>query len=283
MLQSEHEYRHCISMNSRDDYAYQSLAQLFLDWAKKVKSEDESSDYITKSEETISLGLRFVREREALWVVSSEIEKWLGNQPSRIEKLKKAISESTTSVIPRYLLGRAYRNQGSPEKTMEVLEPVIKKRFDEFRSSVEYVRAMLALGQPYSKCVAVLSQSRLDGVTDPSYVALLGGLLFMDGKTDDAVKVFEESTKQGFTYDEKVRIHFRPRDPADQSAALRLSGRVVTVKPTYIFIQTDRFPNFISTTTKADKTILQRDMHVTFQPMFNAKGAYADNVRLAEV
>jgi hypothetical protein len=98
-------------------------------------------------------------------VVSSEIERWLGNQPSRIAKLKKAVSESSTSVIPRYLLGRAYRNEGSPEKALEVLEPVIRKRFDEFRSFVEYVRAMLALGQSYSKCIAVLSQSRLDGVT----------------------------------------------------------------------------------------------------------------------
>jgi pentatricopeptide repeat protein len=113
-------------------------------------------------------------------------------------------------------------------------------------------------------------------------VALLGGLLFMDGKTDDALKVFEESIKQGFSFDEKIRIHFRPRDPGDPSAALRLSGRVVTVKPTYIFIETEGFPNFISTTTKVDKTILQRGMHVTFQPMFNAKGPFADKIRLAD-
>jgi hypothetical protein len=104
----------------------------------------------------------------------------------------------------------------------------------------------------------------------------------MEGQTDEASKVFEESTKQGFTYDEKIRVQFRPRDPADRNVALRLSGRVATVKPTYIFIQTDRYPNFISGTTKTEKTILQRGMRVTFQPVFNAKGGYADNVRLAD-
>lgn len=284
MLQSEHEFRRCILMNAKDDFSYQSLASLYLEWAKKAKSEDESSEYITKCEQAISDGLRSCKYREALWVVSSEVRKWLGNQPSRIEKLRHAVSESTAeSVIPRYLLGRAYRQQGFPEKAMAVLDPVVKSKFDEFRSFVEYVKSMLLLGEPYSKCAAVLSQCRLDGVTDPAYVGLLGGLLFMDGKPDEAAKIFSESLRQGFSYDEKLRIQFRPRDPVDQKAPLRLSGRVTTVKPAYVFVQTDKYPDFISTTTKIGKTILQRDMRVTFQPVFNAKGPYADNVRLATV
>jgi tetratricopeptide (TPR) repeat protein len=280
LLQSEHEFRHCISKESKDDYSYQSLAMLYLDWAKRVDSEDESADYITKCEQTISEGLRSVRERDSLWVVSSEVKNWLGNQPSRIEKLKKAVSENISSVIPRYLLGRAYRQQGSPEKAMAVLEPVIKTRFDEFRSFVEYVKALLALNEPYSKCIAILSQARLDGVTDPTYVGLLGGLLFMEGQTEDANKIFAESQKQGFSYDEKVRVQFLPRDPSDRTVPLRLLGKVTTVKPTYVFLQTDKYPDFISGTTKVGSTILQRGMEVTFQPVFNAKGAYAENVRL---
>jgi hypothetical protein len=282
MLQSEHEFRHCLQMNAKDDFSYQSLAALYLDWAKRAKSEQESSEYITKCEQVISDGLRSVKDREALWVVSSEVRKWLGNQPSRIEKLKNAVSESSTAnVIPRYLLGRAYRQQGSPKKALAVLEPVIKSRFDEFRSFVEYVKSMLLLGEPYSKCIAVLSQCRLDGVTDPAYVGLLGGLLFMDGKVDEANKVFSECIRQGFSYDEKIRIQFRPRDPIDRTAPLRLSGRVTNVKPSYVFVQTDKYPDFISANTKIDKTILQRDTGVTFQPVFNAKGPYAENLRLA--
>jgi tetratricopeptide (TPR) repeat protein len=282
MLQSEHEFRHCISLNARDDYGYQGLAQLYLNWAKKVKGEDESSDYITKCEETVSEGLRLVRDREALWIVSADVQKWIGNRPLRIQRLKNAVSENTKSAIPRYLLARIYRKEGSPEKAIELLDPVIRTRFDEFRSFVEYVKSMLLAGQPYSKCAAVLSQARLDGVTYPAYIALLGGLLFMDGKTDEASKLFEESIRQGFTYSEKLRIQFRPRDPANRAAPLRLSGKVTTVKPAYIFIQSDRFSDFISGTTRADKTILQRGMAVTFQPVFNAKGPYADNVHLAK-
>jgi tetratricopeptide (TPR) repeat protein len=284
MLQSEHEFRRCILMNAKDDFSYQSLASLYLGWAKKVKSEDESAEYITKCEQIISEGLRSVRDREALWVVSADVRKWLGNEPSRIERLKNAVSESSaSSVIARYLLARAYRQQGFPEKAMAVLDPVVKSRFDEFRSFVEYVKSMLLLGESYSKCVAVLSMCRLDGVTDPAYVGLLGGLLFMDGNTDEASKVFSESIRQGFSYDEKVRVQFRPNDPAERKAPLRLSGTIITVKPTYVFVQTDKYPNFISATTKLGKTILQRDIKVTFQPVFSAKGPYADNLRLALV
>jgi hypothetical protein len=67
LFQSEREFRHCIEASARDHYGHSGLAQLYLDWAKKVRSEDESSDYLTKSEETISEGLRTVRERESLW------------------------------------------------------------------------------------------------------------------------------------------------------------------------------------------------------------------------
>jgi tetratricopeptide (TPR) repeat protein len=281
MLQSEQEFKRCVLMNAKDDFSYQSLALLYLGWAKKVKSEDESSEYVTRCEQVISDGLRLVRDREALWIVSSDVRKWLGNEPSRIEKLKHAVSESSaTSVIARYLLARAYRQQGSPEKAMAVLEPVVKSRFEEFRSFVEYVKSMLLLGEPYSKCIAVLSQCRLDGVTDPAYVGLLGGLLFMDGKTDEAGKVFAESIREGFSYDEKTRVQFRPNDPADPNARLRLSGSVKTVKPTYVFVQTDKYPDFISGTTKIGATLLQRESRVTFQPVFNAKGPYADHLRL---
>jgi tetratricopeptide (TPR) repeat protein len=282
MLQSETEFRLCVTMQARDHYGYQGLASLYLNWAKRVKSEDESADYLTKCEATIGEGLRNAREREVLWVLSAEVQKWLGNEPSRIEKLKKAVSESSASVVPSYLLGRAYRFQGKPEKTIEVLEPVIRSRFEEFRSYLEYVRAMIQLGEPYSKCAAVLSQCRLEGFSDPGYIGLLGGLLFMDGKFGEASKVFEESARQGFSFDERIAIQFAPRDPTDRSFPLRLAGRISTVRPNFVFIQTDKYPDFISRITRVDGVNLQKGMRVTFQPLFNAKGSYADHLRLEE-
>jgi hypothetical protein len=281
MLQSEREFRLCLSMNERDDYGYQGLSSLFLNWAKRMKGSDEESEFVTKAEEVISEGLRRVKDRDSLWVVSSEVQKWLKNEPSRISKLRTAVAESKVSIIPRYLLGRAYREDGQPEKALEVLDPIIRTNFNEFRSFVEYVRSMLDLRQSYSKCIAILSQAQMDGITDPAYVGLLGGLLFMEGKTGDATKVFDESAKQGFSSDEKHRIQFRPRDTEDPTQRLRLAGRVVKVKPGYVFIQNEKYPDFISTTTRVGSIILQRETKVTFEATFSAKGPYADNVKLA--
>ena len=279
MLQSEHEFKLCIETRPKDHYGYHGLAQLYLEWAKRVQSDDESSDYLTKCEDTISEGLRMVRERESLWVVSAEVQKFLGNSPGRIEKLKKAVAETKTGAVARYLLARVYRQQGHAKECMSVLEPVIKTKFNEFRAFVEYVRAMLLTGETYSKCAAVLSQAQLDGVTDPAFVGLLGGLLFMDHKIAEANKVFNESIKQGFTFEEKIKTQFRPHDG---NSPLQISGRVASVKAGYIFIQNDSYPDFIATTTRIGSTVLQKGMPVTFEPTFCARGPFADRVRLKD-
>lgn len=281
MYQSEHEFQRCIAMKSDDHYGYNGLAQLYLDWAKKVKSDEESSNYLTKCEETISEGLRQVRERESLWVVSANVQEFLGNSPGRIEKLKKAVGESSVSTIPRYLLGREYRAQGEPEKCIQILEPVIKTKFSEVRSFVEYVRAMIDKGEPYSKCAAVLSQAQLDGVRDPAFVGLLGGLLYLDSKFSEARDIFGESTKQGFTFDEKIKTQFRPFDRSSK-ARLQLTGRVVNVRPGYLFIQTGGYPDIMSRTTRIGKTTLQRDTLVRFELAFCARGAFAEHLQLRE-
>jgi SIR2-like domain len=281
MLQSEHEFERCIETNPKDHYGHSGLAQLYLQWAEKVQSEDESSDYLTKCEAAISEALRVVRDRESLWVISADVQEFLGNNPGRIEKLKKAVAESSTSVVPRYLLGRAYRKQGQAERCMEVLAPVIKTNFREFRSFIEYVRAMLELGESYSKCAAVLYQSQLDGITDPIFVGLLGGLLFMDEKFSEAQKVFNESIRQGFTFDQRTKLQFRPVDPVSK-ARLQLAGRVVAVKPGFIFVQNERYPQFFAPTTRIGKTVLQTGMRIQFEPAFSARGPVADHVQLDE-
>ena len=281
MYQSEREFQRCIEKKSDDHYGYSGLAQLYLDWAKKVQSEEESSNYLTKCEETISEGLRMVRERESLWVVSADVQQFLGNNPGRIEKLKKAVAESSVNTIPRYLLGREYRNQGKPEKCMEILEPVIRTKFSEVRSFVEYVRAMVDVGAPYSKCAAVLSQAQLEGVTDPAFVGLLGGLLYMDGKFGEAREIFAESSKQGFTFEEKTKTQFRPTN-RPLKERLQLVGRVVTVRPGFLFIQTSKYPDIMSRTTRIGKMTLQADTPVRFELKFCARGAFAEHVELDE-
>jgi hypothetical protein len=80
-------------------------------------------------------------------------------------------------------------------------------------------------------------------VTDPAFVGLLGGLFFMDHKFAEAQKMFNESIRQGFTFEEKTKVQFRPRDPAAKEA-LHLFGRVTSVKPGFVFIQNESYSDF---------------------------------------
>jgi tetratricopeptide (TPR) repeat protein/cold shock CspA family protein len=282
MAQSEREFQYCMAARETDSYGHSGLATLYFDWSRRPKiSDEEATEYLEKAEGVISDGLKVVSERTSLLIISADINKELGNQPGRLAKLREAVKSDTASVIGRYLLARAYRQQKQPKQTMEVLEPTIKTHFEAVRSYIEYTRAMLETGESFLKCAATLSQCRLDGETDPVFVGLYGGLLYMNRRYDDVVKLWERAKEQNFTYDERIKRQFDPRDPADQTKKLRFPGMILNTKPGFVIIQPDDGPTIISKTTAVGKTILQNRQRVTFLLSFSAKGPLAEGLHLA--
>ncbi len=275
LAQAEHAFRQGLSVYDRDEYCYQGLASLYLDWAKRVP-EPESTEYVAKCEEVISEGLRVVRVRDGLRIVSSEVEKWLGNFPERLAALKQAVTDSPGSIIARYLLGRALRANGEPKKAMEVLDATIKNHPTEFRSCIEYALASLDCGASYSDAIAVLEIGNLYGLSDPRYLAILGGMYFMDRRFAKAEETFSCVRKRSFLSTEIGAINFRPRDPADKSKLLRIQGKVVAVRAGYAFIENSQYPRFMCPGSKYGGLIVTQGMTVTFEPAFSAKGAMAD-------
>ena len=263
-------------MNPRDEYGYQSLASLYLDWAKKKAStEAEATEYIAKAEEVVNNGMKKAREREGLWIVSSEIEKWLGDTPSRFSALEKAVKENPAGTVGRYLLGRAYRINGQPAKTLDVLDPVIKGHQEEFRSFIEYVLALLDLARPLPEAIAVLRISTTYGLADPRFIATFGGLLFLNGEFDEANKVFQESVKREFSATELHTVHFKPISPGTQNPYV-LEGRVLVVKPGYSLIEVQGYPNLLCHSSKYGGIQFKRDLQLRFQVEFSANGAMAN-------
>jgi tetratricopeptide (TPR) repeat protein len=245
----------------------------------RVKEVAESTEYVAKAEGVIGEGLRLVQVRDGLWIVSSNIQAWIGNEPSRLHALEQAVKSTPGSIIARYLLGRAYRNAGSPEKAVAVLEPLIRDHPDEFRACVEYARALMSLGQPYGNAIAVLRLSTTYGLTDPRFIAILGGMLFMNGDFTEAEKVFQESVKQEFPPAEANRIQFRPRDPSDPQFPLRLKGEVVRVKHNQALIQASDYPAIPCPGSKWGGLRMRVGMDIRFEPAFSARGPLADKPR----
>ena len=145
---------------------------------------------------------------------------------------------------------------------------------------MEYTRAMLETCEPIKKAAATLSQCRLDGETDSSFIGLYGGLIYLDGKYDEAMKLWNEAKELNFSDEERTRRQFVAYDPLDRSKKLRFSGSVVHPKPTFVLIQPDEGPVIISRMTVVENTILQRGLKVDFELSFSAKGPLAENLRL---
>jgi tetratricopeptide (TPR) repeat protein len=280
LAQSEDEFRFCIRANSRDEYGYQGLATLYADWAESAEDAAEATDYLAKAEGVINDGLRQVRVRDGLWIVSARIQGVLGRGPEYMKALVKAASEATSSVIAKYLLGRAYRRAGDPARAIAVLKLVIEAHTDEFRACVECARAMEALGEPYSKCIALLKLSTLYGLSDPRFIATLGGMYFLNGDFSDAETVFNETSKREFPASEAQRVLYRPRDRTDLNAPLRMTGKVATVKAGYAFIDVPGYPSFFCPGSKFGAVIMRTGLQVQFEPAFAPKGQVADRITL---
>lgn len=262
-------------MNARDEYGYQGLAALYLGWAKRAKSEPESVEYTSKAEETVNEGLKKVKVREGLWIVSSEIEKWLGDIPSRRKALEKAVQDTPGSTIARYLLGRLYRVSGEFPLALSTLEPVIKTHQDEFRAFIEYALALLDTGRPLREAIAIMRISTTLGLSDPRFISTFGGMLFLNGEFEEATKVFQESAKREFPAEELHTVHYRPKNPTTNGSYV-FEGQVVVVRPRYSLIEVEGYPRFLCHASKYRGKQLTAGIGVRFTVEFSARGAMAD-------
>lgn len=277
LAQAESSFRQALSMNRRDEYSFQGLAQLYLGWAQRASTLEEATAYIAKAEDTINEGLRSVRVRDALWIESANIQRYLGDNPSRLKALEKAVNDTPTSIVAGYLLGRAYRKEGRFADALKVLDPIIKDHPTEFRSFVEYSLCLLHEKKSYAEAIAILDQSTLYGYSDPRFIATLGGMLFMNKSFSKAENVFLKSADQNFTSAELNTIQFRPINFSCDSMPLSLEGKVVRVKIGFSFIESAGYPDFLCPGSKYKGVILQEGLKITFEPAFCAKGPIADH------
>jgi tetratricopeptide (TPR) repeat protein len=278
VIQGEGVFSQGISMAGKDHYCYQGLAELYLGWAKRCDSGAEAAEYIAKAEEVISRGLREVRVRDALWIESANVQRFLGNNPGYLGALEKAVLASPGSIVARYLLGRAYRKEGRMKEAADVLKPVIVNYPEEYRSHVEYAVVLYHMGKSYGECIAVLRQSTLYGYSDPRFIATLGGMLFMDSAFSEAEKVFDESNKRNFTVTELNTIQFRPIDRKNLNQPYKVRGRVQKVRAGYAWIESEGFPKpFLCPGSKFRGLLMQKGLRLIFEITFNARGSIADN------
>lgn len=269
LTQSEAAFEGALRQNPRDEYSYQSLAELYLEWANKAKQEGEAVDYLNRAQAVVFRGLQVVRQRDGLYLVASKIQAVLGDAPARLDALKQAVIVAPTSAVARFMLGSVLRRTGVLDAAEKVLLEGLTMYPDDPHLALELAHAYNDAGREYKQSIAVLYLARMKGARDPRFVATYGGMLVMDAQLDEAADVWKRATDQTFTFSDGNRIGFRP---TLEGTPVKLTGRVANVRSGYAFIASPGMPNFFCPAARLSSFRPREGDVVDFEPAFAARG-----------
>ena len=161
-----------LNLSPKDEYSHQGLAELYLRWAKARASQDpaESAAYITKCEEIIRKGLAVARDKEALYIVSGDLVKFLGDSPGHIAALRQAVADAPDSLISKYLLGMALRRQGELKDAFKVLQEGLLTKPDDHCLARAAALVARDLKEPYDAALALLNLASVSGAGDAEFL-----------------------------------------------------------------------------------------------------------------
>jgi tetratricopeptide (TPR) repeat protein len=217
--------------------------------------------------------------KEGLWIISAQVEDFLGNEPKRLLALERAVRENPQSVLSRYLLARSLRRRGRVQEAVATLSDVVRNYPDEFRPTTEYALALYESGESIDTAISVMRLSTLYGNGDPRFLATLGGLLFLSGRFGDANDVFEEGIRRELSFDELQVIRFRPYVP-QSTVPYRKTGSIYVARPSYCLVEVPGQPRVFLHASRYRGLVLRTGMTITFDLVFSARGATAENPQL---
>lgn len=276
LAQAEDSLNRSINMAPRDDYGYTSLADLYLDWARKTGSADEAVAYVAKAQEVLFKGLGLVRQRESLYLTMSAIESFLQNTPARIEALRKALREAPASPIARYLLGSVLAKTGDPE-AVDILREGVRLHPEHARMTVTCAQAIYAGGGDLAECIAILRLARNTGLDDYLYAAVFGGMLTLKGELSEAAGVWDRAKQSAFRSGDRDRVGFTPGQPGQEPEWL--DGRLVAATGGYGFARVAGYADVFCPAKTLSSTGLRRDDRLQLRVGFTARGPVALQVR----
>ncbi len=273
LSQSEEAFRSCLAGSPRDEYAYQSLAELYIMWAEKIEGQLASLDYVSKAEEVVQEALTRVRDAEGMYVVSARIEDFVGNRPAQMEALGKAIAANPEALVARYLLGIALLRSDRLDEAGEVLEAGLRLKPDHPRLARAYALVLERSGDESGRALAVLHQAALEGSRDHRFVALHGGMLEMQGKLKESADVFRAAKSRSWTIAAKHVVGYEP-------TVGRWRGRVARHLGGYAFLAVPGQSDVMCPARNFPPGLVEGS-EVTFKIVFDVRGPRAQDVALA--
>lgn len=275
LAQAEGAFSQALAMNDRDEYSYQSLADLYLDWAKKSPDDNEAALYLAKAQETLSDGFDKGRELEYLYVMESKIQDHIGNTPGQLEALRQALQDSPTSANVRYILGNALRRAGEFEESATVLLDGLTQHAGDPRLALAYVKTLLKQGHEASECTSILAMARVRGLRDPAFTAAYTGLLTLAGEEAEAQDIRAQAQQRSFSSVDRRSAYFVPSDYQEVS---ELAGSVVTVGQGFAFVRVGGLGDYFLPPGKRSDRQPRVGDNLVFEPAFSARGGTVHRV-----
>jgi tetratricopeptide (TPR) repeat protein len=273
--QAEQAFDHALSIDERDEYSYQSLADLYLDWARKVQAKDERATYLTKAQETLLDGFDKGRELEYLYMMEARIQEYIGNTPGQLDALRNALKGAPSSSNVRYLLGNALRAAGELDESEQVLHEGVLQNTGDPRLALSYVRTLLRLKRDLGQSNSILELTRLRGLRNAAFVATYSGLLALSGNPDEASRLISDAKPKNFTATDSRKIIFVPSDYMDFGP---VEGTVVRVMPGYAFVKVDKFGDFFFPGFRIRDRVLRVGTRLRFIAGFTVRGGIVHEV-----
>ncbi|MBB3749860.1 tetratricopeptide (TPR) repeat protein [Mycolicibacterium sp. BK634] len=267
--QAEQAFDQALAIDERDEYSYQSLADVYLDWAKKVGNEDEQAIYLGKAQEALLDGLDKGRELEYLYVMESRIQSHIGDTPGQLGALRKALEAAPSSANVRYLLGSALRAAGLLDESESVLREGLSGNTADPRLALSYTKTLLMLDRGLPASIAILEMARARGLRDPAFIAAYGGLLRLNGDVTRAEQLLVDVRNKSFSARDQRKIVFVPSDFFDVG---ELSGVITHVAPGFAFVKVDSLGDFFLPGSQMGNKALRLGTRVRFVAGFTIRG-----------
>lgn len=272
---AEAAFQKVLEMNPRDDYGYQSLAQLHLDWARDVTEADESAEHLRKSEEVIARGMARVSDRESLWIVSANVAEFVGDSPEILRALEKAIKEKPDATVARYLLSRHYLENGRFEEAETTARPGIEANPEDHRLALVTALALHRRSGEYGEAIAIMHLAETPGRRHARFVATYGGMLLMSGKSTQADEWFRAARDSESGLRARTTVEFRPGKAGEP---IRLRGSLETVRAGFSFIRVAGMPDFYCPRSRFSALDVPIRAALEFTPAFSVRGGEAEEV-----
>lgn len=279
LAQAEQCFKDAIAQTPSDDYSYKSLADLYLDWAKRAGTDAESVRFAAMAEAVVSDGLGAAHLKDGLYVASAAIEDYLGDQPGRVEALKSAVGENPGNGVARSMLGRLLARLGHLNEAQAVLYEGVRMEPSHPRLAIEYANVRLEQSGDVRECIAIVELARTEGRRRPDYLATLGGLYALDGQIDKAEGIWRESADRNFPPPDRHKVRFTPKPTG---AAVVHEGVVVRIGAGYAILRDRELNDVHCSGSRYRDLVLSRDMRVSFELGFCAVGPVALSLVAAE-